>query len=228
MPLLQELSWFLGSPNYRHGGPSGAYQKEKKDLCNLFRRFLHFLRRPLVSGGATDLHPLPNKQQPKVHKPKLMKTKQDLNHVKFALIVSVLSLPLMSHSGQHPHYKLIDLGTFGGPSSGLQHLEEIVNNRGTVIGIADTAVPDPFARVCFGPSCYVQHAFQWQGGVLSDLGTLPGGHGSPALRELVVCRAGLVLCSARTAAHDRLEHVGSANGHLGFAYCIDERSHSNH
>jgi probable HAF family extracellular repeat protein len=117
-------------------------------------------------------------QQPQPNKSKFMNTKHHLNHVTLALIVGSLALPLIAQAGQHPRYKLIDLGTFGGPSSILQNLQEIVNNRGTVIGVADTAVPDPFAPNCFGPSCYVQHAFQWQGGVLTDLGTLPGGDSS--------------------------------------------------
>jgi len=102
-----------------------------------------------------------------------------------SLIVGALPLPLTTRADQSQkkearRYKLIDLGTFGGPSSTLTDLQEIVNNRGTVIGIADTAVPDPFAPNCFSPSCYVQHAFQWQGGVLTDLGTLPGGGSSLA------------------------------------------------
>src|SRR4029079_13679108 len=107
-----------------------------------------------------------------------MKTHHHVNQWQLALIAGLLALPLLTHAGQHPRYKLIDSETLGGPSSGLQNLQEIVNNRGTIIGIADTAVPDPFTPNCFGPSCYVQHAFQWQGGVLTDLGTLPGGDSS--------------------------------------------------
>src|SRR5262245_54912352 len=116
----------------------------------------------------------------------MKRTKHHLGHlnktfVHLSLILAALVMPLKSQAEpqqKKPRYKLIDLGTFGGPSSTLQDLQEIVNNRGTVIGIADTAVPDPFAPKCFSPSCYVQHAFQWQGGVLTDLGTLPGGGSS--------------------------------------------------
>ena len=70
-----------------------------------------------------------------------MKTKQHLNHAKFALIVSVLSLPLMSQAGQHPRYKLIDLGTLGGPASRLEGDSKVLNNAGTVVGDADTSNP---------------------------------------------------------------------------------------
>ena len=107
-----------------------------------------------------------------------MKTKHHLNHLKLALIVGSLALPLITQAGQHPRYKLIDLGTFGGPASTLIDFSKIVNNQGTFVGGADTARPDPFAPNCFSPSCVVQHAFQWQKGVLTDLGALPGGGSS--------------------------------------------------
>src|SRR5690348_8737532 len=117
-------------------------------------------------------------QQPQLHKPKTMKTNHHLNPLKLALHVGLLALPLITHGGQRPRYKLVDLRTFGGPSSTSEDLAQIVNNRGTVVGGADTPIPDPFAPDCASPSCFVQHAFQWQGGVLTDLGTLPGGSSS--------------------------------------------------
>ena len=117
-------------------------------------------------------------QQPQLNKSKIMKAKNHLNHLKLALIVGSLALPLIAQAGQHPRYKLIDLGTFGGPSSTSEDLAQVVNNRGTVVGGADTPIPDPFAPDCASASCFVQHAFQWQGGVLTDLGTLPGGSSS--------------------------------------------------
>src|SRR5205085_2128694 len=63
----------------------------------------------------------------------------------------------------------------------LSQLAKIINSQGAVVGGADTANPDPFAPNCIAPSCFVQHAFKWQNGVLSDLGTLPGGSSSFAL-----------------------------------------------
>jgi len=49
-----------------------------------------------------------------------MNTKHHLNHLKLALIVGSLALPLITQAGppptkEHPRYKLIDLGTLGGP-----------------------------------------------------------------------------------------------------------------
>jgi probable HAF family extracellular repeat protein len=75
-------------------------------------------------------------------------------------------------------YKLIDLGTFGGPSAYLCNDPSndggpcrVLNNRGTVVGAADTSIPDPF---CSNPDCFVAHAFQSQNGLMTDLGALPG------------------------------------------------------
>jgi probable HAF family extracellular repeat protein len=67
---------------------------------------------------------------------------------------------------------------FGGPTITLINASKIVNNQGPFVGGADTARPDPFAPNCFSPSCVVQHAFQWEKGVLTDLGALPGGGSS--------------------------------------------------
>ncbi len=84
-------------------------------------------------------------------------------------------------AAQHHHYKLIDLGTFGGPQSYVNTFlpqNPVLNNRGTVAGWADTSTPDPFPAFCFNPDCFVSHTFQWQNGVMTDLGVLPGGASS--------------------------------------------------
>jgi probable HAF family extracellular repeat protein len=99
-----------------------------------------------------------------------MKTKHYLSWSKLALIVGSLALPFLMQAGSHPRYKLVDLGTLGGPQyydgfSGIPPL--LLNEQGTVIGGMDTAIPDPF---CFNSDCLVSHAFQWQRGILSDLG----------------------------------------------------------
>src|SRR5579863_7022228 len=75
---------------------------------------------------------------------------------------------------QH-HYRLIDLGTFGGPSSYLagsngvnDAVNRVLNNRGTVVGWGDTSNLDPFAPNCFEPfpngDCSLPLAFQWKKG----------------------------------------------------------------
>src|ERR1700758_1638353 len=74
----------------------------------------------------------------------------------------------------HPSYRLIDLGTFGGPRSSVAGQSVVVTNNGKVAGGADTPDPDPYAPNCFDrKTCFVEHAFRWHAGVLTDLGTLP-------------------------------------------------------
>jgi probable HAF family extracellular repeat protein len=80
------------------------------------------------------------------------------------------------------HYKLIDLGTLGGPSAyrsvnapGYQ----IINNAGVIAFAADTTMLDPNAPNCFLLDCFVGHAARWKNGEVTDLGALPGnGNGS--------------------------------------------------
>jgi probable HAF family extracellular repeat protein len=100
-------------------------------------------------------------------------------------LFAMLALPGQL-AAQHTRYKLIEIGTFGGPASylgdpgvgpGVLHL----NNRG-IIGHADTAFSDPNAPDnCDNPDCFLSHAFRWEDGVLTDLGTLPGGDRSQAI-----------------------------------------------
>src|ERR1700756_3853581 len=94
---------------------------------------------------------------------------------------------------QHHHYKLIDLGTFGGPNSWINSLNVtdqfgfstvfynnalVGNNRGVFVGFADTSEPDPHPKFCYTLDCFVAHAFQWRNGITTDLGALPGGASS--------------------------------------------------
>jgi len=105
----------------------------------------------------------------------------------FSMMMLALAFPAVSSTQnsqaeskpQHHSYKLIDLGTFGGPNSFYfsAPVVQSVNKRGTVVGGADTVLPDP---TCF-KDCNVLHAFTWKQGVLTDLGTLPGGPSSTAL-----------------------------------------------
>jgi len=85
-----------------------------------------------------------------------------------------------SEKRAHRRYILKDLGTLGGPASQLSFFAKILNNRGTVVGNADTSTPDPFAPNCLSPSCFVSHGFKWEHGIKTDLGTLPGGSSSDA------------------------------------------------
>jgi len=96
-----------------------------------------------------------------------------------------------NQANKHHHYKLVDIGTFPGLSiynrrvtsngSTPTEFQQMLNDRGTLVGGADTPLVNPYN--CFNPfnqsiECYVQHAFSWQNGKLTDLGTLPGGSSS--------------------------------------------------
>ena len=78
----------------------------------------------------------------------------------------------------HTRYKLVVIGTFGGPTSLFFPVgARTLSNRGALVGQADTAIPDPnFANFnpYVGQNPFLQHAFKWQNGTLTDLGALPG------------------------------------------------------
>jgi probable HAF family extracellular repeat protein len=88
------------------------------------------------------------------------------------------------HRAQHHHYKLVDLGTLGGPQSVVfGFLTQLLNHRGTVAGCADTLTADPnypnFNSNFSGfspslPDALIFHTFRWQEGAVTDLGALPG------------------------------------------------------
>jgi probable HAF family extracellular repeat protein len=85
----------------------------------------------------------------------------------------------------HYRYTLIDLGTLGGPQADVGNFPfPAENNRGLVVGQADTPLADPYLpseNPAFGGDPFVQHAFSWHDGVISDLGALgaqPGNNSS--------------------------------------------------
>lgn len=86
---------------------------------------------------------------------------------------------LMAQAGseRRSRYIVKDLGTFGGPFSAVSFTPHPLNDGGTVTGLADTAVPDPFDPFCMS-DCFVAHAFLWRQGALTDLGSLVEGASS--------------------------------------------------
>ena len=100
--------------------------------------------------------------------------------VAFALSI-FHQLALADDAKHNIRYKLVDIGGFGGPSSFLQNgFDGILNNRGSLVGWADTAQPDPFPDFCFLPDCRISHAFLWDAGRTIDLGVLRKGFSSQA------------------------------------------------
>ena len=77
-----------------------------------------------------------------------------------------------------PSYRLVDLGTFGGPNS-FQNPARSLAEDGTAIGEADTTRTDPNAPICYS-DCTISPAFVWHQGRLTDLGALPGPNSSCA------------------------------------------------
>jgi uncharacterized membrane protein len=92
-------------------------------------------------------------------------------------LFGALEIPVRLPAQEHLRYKLIDLGTLGGPQSfGVN-----TNNRGMAVGFADTTTPDP-NYPNFNPGFvqdpFIYHAFEWNNGALVDLEALPGKNSS--------------------------------------------------
>jgi uncharacterized membrane protein len=96
-----------------------------------------------------------------------------------AAIVPALTFAAPAQARAQYPYRLIDLGTFGGPSSFLDLPGVPITSNGTVLGAADTPVLDKDFPHCF--ACYdrfIQHALAWHDGRRTDLGALPGNNSS--------------------------------------------------
>jgi probable HAF family extracellular repeat protein len=77
------------------------------------------------------------------------------------------------------HYKVIDTGSFGGPESHMSLFAQVLNNRGTFTGYAETTDTDPYAPdECWDGDCIVAHSFRWSDGKLTELGVLGSGPNS--------------------------------------------------
>jgi probable HAF family extracellular repeat protein len=113
--------------------------------------------------------------------------KSRLIRVAATTIILAVSFQIAAQDQKHHRYKLIDLGTFGGPLNYINgddllvpymQASQNVNDAGTLIGWADTSTLDPNNPFCFNGDCYVSHAFEWRNGFKTDLGVLPGGENS--------------------------------------------------
>ena len=146
-----------------------------------------------------------------------------LTHTTAIALFIAVALTAQSQT-QQPRYRLIDMGTFGGPGSAVNigvdadFSVSVVNNSGTLAGWAETSQPDPFSPFCFTSDCYVAHAFQWQDGVRRDLGALVAGVSSLANW---VSNSGLIAGVSENGAIDpllpgfpQLRAVLWKNGHI--------------
>lgn len=93
----------------------------------------------------------------------------------FALLAVALNLAAQESPEAHSRYKLIDIGTFGGPNSSFVLPSpggRLLNSSGTAAGGADTSTPD--SSSCLNFDCYLSYGFKWQDGVANKLSALPG------------------------------------------------------
>jgi len=110
----------------------------------------------------------------------------------------------LQHRKEHHRYRLVDIGTFGGPEGFVNpdvNGGNAISKRGAAVGSSATPIPkSPTSVACGGLDGtlpFVFHAFKSQGGVVTDLGTLPGDDN----------------CSVATSSNVRGEIVGlSENG----------------
>lgn len=159
-----------------------------------------------------------------------------------AVILSMLPatsrLAAQEQNSKHHHYQLIDVGTLGGSNTYLSYPlpgEVQINGRGLVVGVTDTANADPYYPNCM-IDCSLAHAFQWQDGVLTDLGALPGTNDSFAFSSN---QLGQVVGASENGAIDPLTgfpevsptlwsggeviDLGTLGGNGGWAGTINDR-----
>ena len=129
---------------------------------------------------------------------------------------------------RHAHYRVMDVGTFGGPTSGYSFGAVIINDRGAVVGVADTSI---FDSNC---GCFITHGFRWESGVSTDLGALPGGRGSfgqaisskgsiAALADVFDPMTGEFRGDAALWEHGRISDLGSLGGPFAAPNAINNR-----
>lgn len=150
-------------------------------------------------------------------------------------------------SSRPARYRLIDLGSFGGPNSGLalgyNPDQGLMNNRGIVTGAADTAQSDPHYPYTnplftgFGTDPYIQHAFAWRSSDLEDLGALPGTNSSFSLtisenssyaagvstNDTIDPLTGYVEARAVVWKGSRITDIGTFGGNESFAAQVNDR-----
>ena len=106
------------------------------------------------------------------------------------LVVLTVSFLFVSHElsvgsdGPHNRYKLVDLGTLGGPVDLVDccdGTQPVLNNHGLTVGGADTADPNPNqVNSCplIFPDPFINVGVVWFEGKARSLGALPGGFNS--------------------------------------------------
>jgi probable HAF family extracellular repeat protein len=126
-----------------------------------------------------------------------------------AIPAQVAAQDKQQHQHKFHHYQLVDVGTFGGPESYINPpftfgSHNQINRRGVAVGGSGTSIPTTPTSDLFvcggldGIVPFVNHAFVWQEGNVTDLGALPGGDN----------------CSVATSINERGEIVGTSENGL--------------
>jgi probable HAF family extracellular repeat protein len=97
----------------------------------------------------------------------------------FVTVAFTARLPLQQQQaspaqGNERHrYKVVEIGTLGGPNSYFTFISKPLNSRGIAAGMADTATAVNLPFCLLFPDCFLTHAFLWKDGAITDLGVLP-------------------------------------------------------
>lgn len=148
-------------------------------------------------------------------------------------------------NNQHHHYKLIDMGTFGGPNSSINYPFQggSLNGRGVTVGWSATpasTTPTSNPLICGGFNGavpFITLAFRWQNGTLTDLGALPGANNCSeptminakgeivGLSENGVLDPFLGFNQARAVRwkDGQIEDLGSFGGNQSAAFAVNNR-----
>src|SRR5260370_32568606 len=151
--------------------------------------------------------------------------------------VTAQNVAAQQTTAKHHHYKLFDVGTFGGQNrsnawAGIGN--RMMNSGGTVIGEAGTSASDPYCLV----DCFLNDVFQWQNGVLTDLQGLPGnangtyadsinsaGHVSGADGGGAIdLLTGYQKMDAVVWKHGEVTDLGTLSGNASVAFAINNRA----
>ena len=91
--------------------------------------------------------------------------------------IFLVQRPLLAQQthGSALRYRILDVGTFGGPNSQTNGTSRVMNNMGTVAGMADSDQVCPHAPGVGLTTGFISPAFIWRNGVLTNIGLLPGG-----------------------------------------------------
>lgn len=141
----------------------------------------------------------------------------------------------------HHRYKLIDLGTFGGPASYINPTGNggpYMNREGAVVGSSQTSIPPhPNANgyPCPGPPVF--HAMEWADGVVTDLASL--GEADNCGNALAINDAGEIVGASENGTLDpatgvvqlravlwqdgQIKDLGTFGGNQSFAGAINNR-----